>query len=89
MEITFDHQKDLVNRQKHGLSLGLASELEWETLVSVEDKRRDYGERRMVGYAICRDRLYCLVYVDRDGARRVISLRKANQREVKAYAAHY
>lgn len=27
------------------------------------------------------DRLYCVVYVDREDVRRVISLRKANQKE--------
>ncbi|MDP1996658.1 MAG: BrnT family toxin [Gallionella sp.] len=30
-------------------------------------------------------RLYCVVYVDREDARRVISLRKANQREFDDY----
>jgi hypothetical protein len=31
-------------------------------------------------------RLYCVVFVDRPDSRREISLRKANQREVKRYA---
>lgn len=31
-------------------------------------------------------RLYCLAYVDRTEGRRIISMRKANQREVKRYA---
>jgi len=31
-------------------------------------------------------RLYVVVYADRDGSRRVISLRKANKREVDFYA---
>jgi uncharacterized protein len=88
MQITFDPQKDRLNHQKHGLSLSLARELEWETLLSIQDLRYDYGEQRMIGYAIFGNRLYCVVYVDRDDTRRVISLRKANQREVKAYAEH-
>jgi len=31
-------------------------------------------------------RLYCAIFVDRGGIRRIISLRKANKREEKTYA---
>lgn len=40
----------------------------------------------MCAIAYIEDRLYYVVYVDRDNARRIISLRKANLREVKRYA---
>ena len=40
----------------------------------------------MIGYAPIGARVYCLVFADRGDIRRVISLRKANQREVKLYA---
>lgn len=87
--ITFDTAKDASNQAKHGVSLALANALEWETLICKPDARRDYGEPRQIGYAIAGDRLYCVVFVDRpEGApteRRVISLRKANSREVKSY----
>lgn len=48
--------------------------------------RHDYGEPRMVALAPIGERLYCVVYVDRGDNRRVISLRKANYREVIEYA---
>ena len=86
MRITFDPAKDAANIAKHGVSLAAAWEIEWETLWCFEDDRRDYGEPRMVGYAYIGLRLYCLVYTDRGESRRVISLRKANGREVKRYA---
>lgn len=41
---------------------------------------------RMCVIAYIGDRLYYGVYVDRDKVRRMISLRKANLREVKRYA---
>ena len=89
LNITYDPAKDASNRVKHDVSLALAHELEWDTLLCMPDTRRDYGEARQIGYAIAGYRLYCLVFVDRpSGApteRRIISLRKANSREVKRY----
>jgi uncharacterized DUF497 family protein len=85
MKIDFDPEKDESNRSKHGLSLADAVALDWETLLAKRDLRREYGEERMIGYALMADRLCCVVYADRDDVRRVISLRKANRREVRAY----
>lgn len=59
--------------------------LEWSMLLAKPDLRRDYGETRFIGYAPAGDRLYCVVFTDRDDERRIISLRKANAREVKLY----
>ena len=90
--ITYDPAKDSSNQAKHGLSLALAEGLEWDTLECKPDTRRDYGELRQLGYAIAGDRLYCVVFVDRPAdapiERRIISLRKANSREVKSYEAN-
>ena len=87
--VTFDPAKNESNQGKHGVSLALAKMLEWDTLICKPDTRRDYGEARQIGYAIAGERLYCVVFVDRpEGApteRRIISLRKANSREVKSY----
>lgn len=43
-------------------------------------------ETRKVSIGYIELRLYVVVYVDRDGGRRIISLRKANKREVNFYA---
>lgn len=51
-----------------------------------QDIRRDYGKVRMIALAPIDERLYCAVYVDREDDRRIISLRKANYREVTQYA---
>ena len=86
MKIEFDPSKASANGAKHGVSLHEAAEIEWDTLLAKPDIRRDYGETRMIGYAYIGLRLYCVVYVDRDEARRIISLRKANSREIENYA---
>lgn len=90
MNIIYDSTKDASNFAKHGISLQLANFLEWERLYAKIDERADYGELRVIGYAPFDDRLYCVVFVDRDDvkhvvSRRIISLRKANSREVKYY----
>ena len=86
MKIEFDPSKGSANRAKHGVSLQEAADIEWDTLLAKPDSRRDYGETRMIGYAYIGLRLYCVVYVDRSEARRIISLRKANSREIENYA---
>jgi hypothetical protein len=86
MDIEFDPTKDQVNVAKHGISLSEAENLEWETLVREADSRQDYGEVRMIGYVLKGDRIFCVVFTERAGVRRIISLRKANKREVKRYA---
>ena len=49
------------------------------------DDRFEYGEQRMIALAPKTHILYCVAFVDRDAARRIISLRRANRREVKHY----
>jgi uncharacterized protein len=85
VEYLFDSAKDVVNRAKHGVSLALAEILFLGPCLSVRDDRFDYGEVREVAFGRINGRLFVCVYVDRDAQRRVISLRKANKREVKRY----
>lgn len=86
MEIIFDPNKDASNILKHGISLSDAINIEWQTLYSFPDLRFDYQELRMIGYAYIGLRLHCVVYIDHHKTRRIISLRKANKREVIQYA---
>ena len=81
----FDPAKDKVNRAKHGVSLALAEILFAGPHVSVVDDRFDYGEVREVALGLINDRVFVCVYADQNAERRVISLRKANKREVKRY----
>ncbi len=85
MEIEFDPAKDIANQTKHGVSLGLASELDWQAALVWVDDRFDYGEIRMIALAPHTGVVYCAAFVDRGDVRRIISLRRANRREVKRY----
>ena len=85
MQIEFNPSKDTSNQEKHGVSLALASTLDWEAALVWMDERQEYGELRMVALAPATGVLYCVAFVDREWVRRIISLRKANRREVKHY----
>jgi uncharacterized protein len=85
MEIEFDPNKDASNQIRHGVSLGLAAELDWDAALVWEDARYDYGELRMIALAPEINVLYYVAFVDRGDVRRIISLRPANRREVKHY----
>ncbi len=86
MQVTFDEAKDTLNKSKHGLSLSEAEKLEWDDALIWQDTRRDYGEARMIALCAIGAKLYCVVYVDREDMRRIISLRKTNNKEKKLYA---
>jgi len=81
----FDPNKDRLNREKHGLSLSLARELDWDAALLWIDDRQDYGETRVLALAPKTEILYYVAFVDREDVRRIISLRRANRREVKRY----
>ncbi len=81
----FDPAKDEANRAKHGVSLALAEVIFAGRHRSVADDRFDYGEVRNVAFGVINDRLFVCVYTDGDAERRVISLRKANKRELERY----
>jgi hypothetical protein len=82
---SYDSRKDKSNVLKHGISLLQAPKLNWDEQISWLDKRKDYGELRIIGLVPMDNRLYCIVYVDLPSSRRIISLRKANNRETDRY----
>jgi uncharacterized DUF497 family protein len=83
--IVFDPEKDATNLSKHGVSLAAAAQLDWDAALAWIDDRADYGELRTVALAPIGDRLFFVAFVDRDEARRIISLRRANRREINHY----
>ena len=85
MRIEFDPVKDKENLAKHGVSLALAADLDWEAALVWVDARFEYNELRMVALAPKTGVLYYVAFVDRGKQLRIISLRRALRREVKRY----
>lgn len=82
----WDEDKRAANLKKHGADFSAALEFEWDTALTAADARQDYGEPRFVSIGFIGPRLHVLVWTPRGEQFRVISLRKANAREVKRYA---
>jgi len=55
--------------------------------LTVEDDRKSYGEKRFITIGFLDERMIVLVWTPRGAVRRIISLRKANDREQKYYGA--
>ena len=88
MPFEFDSVKDAENRSKHSYSLAAAVALFDGRFVEEEDVRFDYMETRFTAIGPIADldnRLFVAVYTWRDGKRRIISFRKANDREARKY----
>ena len=84
-DISFDPAKSLRNEVERGLPFSLVLDLEWATALIKEDLRKDYGERRFLLLGNIHGRLHAMVFTPRHDKAHVISLRKANAREVKHY----
>ena len=85
MRIEFDSAKDALNRARHGVSLKLARELDWDAALVWIDDRFDYDELRMIALAPKTNILYYVAFIERRDRRRIIGLRRATRREVKHY----
>jgi uncharacterized DUF497 family protein len=86
VKIGFDPDKNATNIVSRGLPFELVEQMEWATALMDEDTRKAYGERRFQVLGLIGERLHALVFTPREGKVHVISLRKANSREVKRYA---
>lgn len=92
MAIEFDPMKDVANRRKHGFPLAAALAVFDGPFVEEEDSRGEYGESRFVAIGPIErldNRLFVVVYTWRDNNRRIISFRKANDREIRQYRASH
>lgn len=73
------------NIRERGISFADAQHIEYDTAVVSVDDRKDYGEVREVLAGFIGARLHILVFTRRGETCWVISLRKANKREIQAY----
>ena len=86
MNYEHDPAKLAANVRKHGVWFSAADDFEWETAQLEVDSRKRYGETRFIAAGLIGVRLFVLTFTLRGNAVRIISLRKANRREVQRYA---
>ncbi len=85
MKISFNLAKDEKTRTERGLSLSVGAEVIRNQVAVVVDDRRDYGEDRLISFGYVGKRLCVCVYTVRGDTLHIISLRKANDREIRKY----
>lgn len=85
MEIEFDPAKDAANIASHGLALADAAEFDLAGAVVEVDDRKDYGETRFRAFGRMDGEGRCLVFTWRGDTIRVISYRRAHEKEMRRY----
>lgn len=89
MDIKYPTAKRDATLAERGLDMARAAEVFSGATLTVEDDREDYGETRLITIGFLDGRMVVMVWTQRGAARRIISLRKANEREQKAYAVRF
>lgn len=87
MEITYDPVKNARNVAERGISFDRAADFDFDSAVFLIDHRRDRDEVRYRGFGMLDGRLHVLVFTETLKGIRVISLRRANRREVRDYGS--
>ncbi len=85
MQIEFDQNKREKTLQERGLDFARADEVFAGVTVTVNDNRKDYGELRYITVGMLNGRAVVMVWTPRGAARRIISMRYANEREIQRY----
>ncbi len=85
MQIEFDPAKRALTLESRGLDMADAAIVFDGPHLTVEDDRKDYGEVRNLTIGRLAGRMVVLAWPPRQDAIRIISLRKANEREQRAY----
>lgn len=88
MEIQFDHDKRKITFLERGLDFARALEIFESLHFTAQDMRFAYEEDRFITVGCLDSRLVVLVWTPRGEARRIISMRKGNDREKALYARH-
>jgi uncharacterized DUF497 family protein len=85
MEISFDPEKRAATLRERGLDFADAARVFDAPKFEFEDDRFDYPEVRWSTIGLLDDRMVVVIWTEAEGGRRVLSMRKANEREQARY----
>ena len=89
MSIEYDPAKRQATLDARGLDMARADEVFAGATLTAEDDRKDYGEDRFITIGFLDGRMVVLVWTFRNGTPRIISMRKANEREQVLYGSRF
>ena len=87
MRVEFDEAKRAATLKTRGLDLARAAEVFDGATLTTQDDRKDYGEDRYITVGFLDQAMVVLVWTLRGAAYRIISMRKANERERRLYGS--
>ena len=85
MELEWDEVKRQWNKDNRGLDFADVQQFDQDPVVTIADKRRDYGEVRYNSFGYLRGEFCTYCFTWRENRMRIISLRRANDREFQNY----
>jgi uncharacterized DUF497 family protein len=85
MKIEFDPDKRAATLANRALDMAAVGRVFDGPTLTVPDDRKDYGEPRFISIGRLDGRMVVIVWTPRGTARRIISMRKANEREQELY----
>ncbi len=85
MDYEYDDDKSERTFRDRRIDFDFAARVFDGDFIEYEDRRKDYGEKRLVVIGPIEGRLFAVVYTWRNGRRRIISARRASRRERRAY----
>ena len=89
MRIEFDEAKRAETIKARGLDMARAADVFAGPTLTVEDDRQDYGEVRYITVGFLDEAMVVLIWTRRDDAHRIISMRRANERERRLYGPRF
>ncbi len=87
MRLSWDEAKRRANLRKHGLDFADAKSVFAGITVTIEDRRSDYREQRLVTLGLLRDTVIVIAHLEGQQEVRIISMRKATRREQTPFFA--
>lgn len=88
MLVSFDPEKRALTLQQRGLDFADAYKVFQAKHFTAPDLRQEYAELRNITIGYLDDRMVVIVWTKRDDSRRIISMRKANEREIKKFSQY-
>jgi len=85
MKFEWDEAKNIANLAKHKLPFAVVLDFPWHEAALYERSRESDGEQRYAAVGLFRGKLHTVIFTKRGTVTRIISLRRSNAAEERAY----
>jgi uncharacterized DUF497 family protein len=87
--LEWNEEKRLLTLEKRGLDFADSALVFAGETLDIEDTRKDYGECRIVSFGYLDERMMSITWTWRGKNRRIISMRKAHEKEIERYSPFF